>query len=160
MLLFFRIIFAAMSQELVYPYVQQCLMKHETPNYGDFCKYEKGKSERNELFQLCMDFTFSTIHSLHLFRCAIRQCNDEVAISSRHRLTSLFYITNNHKYQQIIAADTLYLLSLNPDARKIIAIESARSMNGKVGDALDFKMEVRNKLYKSFLPSDSAPTFE
>lgn len=56
--------------------------------------------------------------------------------------------------------DTLYLLTLPNENRYKIAIESSRRENGIMGEGVDFLLENRNALYKSFLPTDTTPLFE
>lgn len=87
-------------------------------------------------------------------------CNDEVALAARDKMSVLFYVAHTTKYQQLIAYDTLYLMTLNPDDRAKVATESSRAPLSPVGEGYDFLMETRNKLYKSFLPSEITPTFE
>lgn len=129
----YRIIFEALSHEIVYEYVRSAKLKGQTPTYESFCLWEKEASKDNQTLQFVLDFTFTTLHSLHLFRCGTRMCDDQVTLASRNKMGALFYISHHPKYQQILCADTLYLLSLNPEARKKISIESAKTQTGTIG---------------------------
>ncbi|CAL8117325.1 unnamed protein product [Orchesella dallaii] len=158
--LLLMVIYAALSRELVYPYVRNQLLKDAYPTYEGYCEWAAEMEKENQLYKLASTFCFTTLHCLHLFRCGVRNCNDEVTFHARHKLTALLYGCNNIKYQEILCYDTSFLLSVNPDNRHIVMNESARREAGEVGEGYDFLLENRNKLYKSFLPSDSAPTFE
>jgi len=158
--LVYRVVFTALSDELLYPYIKLSLCEGRQASYVGYCAWAKEWEKENLLYKLASEFCFTTLHSLHLFRSAVRNCNDELAFFSRHKLTSLLYITNNIRYQEILCYDTAFLVSLPEAARKYILNESSRSKNGEAGEGYDFLLENRNKLYKSFLPSDSAPTFE
>lgn len=114
----------------------------------------------NGTYKLMWDFTFVTLQCLHLFRNSIRVCNDEASLASRDKLMSLLYVTNNIKYQEMLCYDTLYMMSLNDDGRKAVFSESCRREKSDYGEGYDFLLEGRNKLYKSFLPTDGAPSFE
>ncbi|CAL8129220.1 unnamed protein product [Orchesella dallaii] len=155
-----KVIYAALSRELVYPYVRNQLLKGAYPTYEGYCEWAAEMEKENRLYNIASTFCFTTLHCLHFFRCGVRNCNDEVTFHARHKLTALLYGCNNIKYQEILCYDTSFLLSVNPDNRHIVMNESARREAGEVGEGYDFLLENRNKLYKSFLPSDSAPTFE
>lgn len=79
---------------------------------------------------------------------------------ARERMASIFYVNNNPKYQELIAYDTLYLLSLSETNRKHVAMDSCRQPKSPNGEGFDFLMENRNKLYKSFVTQDAAPSYE
>lgn len=155
-----RIVYAAISYELIHTYVESALKVGKVPEYLDFCDWEKSHAAQNMTFKLATDFCFTTMHSLQLYRSGVRVCNDHVAQAARERMAALFYITNSPKYQELIAYDTLYLLSLEDTDRVRVGMDSSRQGTAPYGEGWDFLMETRNKLYKSFLTNDAHPSFE
>lgn len=141
-------------------YINYAIAAKKAPTFEDFCVWEKRHSENNKTFKLAIDFAFTTLHALNLFRCGIRNCNDDIAQAARERLAPLFFVSNTKKYQEIIAFDTLYLQTLSAADRSRLGMDSTRQTSSPAGEGFDFVMESRNKVYKSFLSNDVAPDFE
>lgn len=74
------------------------------------------------------------MHAPHYYRAGIRMCNDEVSLAARDKMSVLFYVANTTKYQQLIAYDTLYLMSLSNEDRTKVATDSSRAPQSHVGE--------------------------
>ena len=82
-----------------------------------------------------------------MFRIAIRKNNFMSMISARHIFSTLFFVTNMTKYQEIHARDLLQFLPAPKPVQTFIMNNQSFSESGHAFNAEggDFRLEVRNR---------------
>ena len=148
----------SLSDELTLPYVQEQLSKNEEISVASYISWSNKNTNPN--FKSAEAFTLTWLHSLFLFRAAIRQCNPEVALAAREKASSIFFGFNHPRYREYSCSDFFWLLSVPEECKPLIWSQSSRREGSDFGQAIDFLLEERNKAMKTCVFYSDIPTFE
>ena len=106
-----EILYLAVTDELLVPYVRHCIESTEAPSVNGYWEWAQNIVNPNYLYIQQMILTFC--NALMLFRIGCRKSDTTAIIAGREKLSALFYARNHPKYQRIMAINR-YIESMMP----------------------------------------------
>ena len=146
------ILFFGTVDELLLPFVRECMAANKGPSLQDFYLYLNDCQNPNYLFM--KDMMFTALLALIIFRTGVRRNHSDMMLAGRLKFSSLFFGTNMSFYQEISFRDAKCRV-LQPDPVKDFwALNESFSISGhpSKGEGGDFVLESKNKTSKQFMP--------
>ncbi|XP_062568018.1 uncharacterized protein LOC134230270 [Saccostrea cucullata] len=149
---FLEILLFGTGDELLLPYVRQCLSTDGTPSAQGYFEWCCRVQDPNYKFLQEVIFTYTL--SVYLFRAGVRRNNCEVIMAARLKFAPLYFGTNKYNYQQIEVLDSLMRVCAPAEVSKFINDNESLTQSGhpSKGEGCDFILESRNKMTKKWLP--------
>lgn len=99
-----EISYLALSKELIYPYVKDCLKRNKEASVAGYWKWsDSDVNDPNFIYMQQMVFTY--LHALMMLRTGARRNNVEAISAAKTKLFHVMYAGNHPKYQDILYRD-------------------------------------------------------
>ncbi|XP_063971571.1 uncharacterized protein LOC135159708 [Lytechinus pictus] len=154
-----QIMYYGSLQELVLPYVRECLSKSSKATPDGFLRWSRGvqKPQFKYLQEQILTYASAIMH----LREGIRHNNMALVIAGRVKFAPIFHSRNHPKYQLIELVELSNFLAAPPAVQEFLRMHQALSTSGDPSrcEDLDFILEVINKNSKAWAPR-GVPTEE
>ena len=153
-----EILYLAITDELLLPYVRYCLKNTISPSASGYWQWADDICNPNYMYLQQMALTF--LHSLMLFRVGCRYGNADAIISGRDKLSLLFYARNHTRYQRIMAINQLIEFKMPQKVKDIVFSSMTLSRIGNTGhyQGGDACLEEVNKEAKAWISPIGVPS--
>ena len=157
---FFMTYLIETGDELILPYVKECIQGNTTPTLQDYMSWS-GKLQ-DPTYEFVRDLTLSFAFAILLFRTGVRRNNHDLIQSARSKFARLFFITNTSKYAEIETKHNIILTSSPPTIKEYLgSIESfSSSQHASRHEGADYCLENYNRKTKRFKPPGVPSTKE
>ena len=153
-----EILYLAITDELLVPFVRYCLNDNISPSVDGYWKWAEDICDPNYMYMQQMALTF--LHGIMLFRVDCRNGNSDAIISGREKLSFLFYTRNHTRYQRIMAINQLIESKMPQKVKEIVFSSMTLSRVGNIGhfQGGDACLEEVNKEAKAWISPVGVPS--
>lgn len=141
------------TDELILPYVQECLKQNQTPTPEGYISWSQSCKNPNFMYAQEQVFTYSM--AIMNYRSGLRRNNNDLIMAGKTQFSTLFHGRNHPKYRYIDIYDST-MRSLYPaELAKFLELHQSISRSGHPsrGEDMDFILESFNKQSKSWFTS-------
>ena len=141
------IYFLGTLQELILPYVRECLGNGVTPSATDYIKSAKERCTKSQSYAYHYEMVTRYAQGIINFRAGIRRNNSLLIKAGRYMTKELFHGRNHPKYQQIEIFKDAVDRVMPSDLNTIFQQNASISKSGcqSAGQGYDFLLEEENK---------------
>lgn len=143
--------------ELLVPYVRQCMSKKVKPSAADYLRWSKDVKDPRYMYMFEQIFTYTM--AIFNLRRGIRINNAELVEVGRYKHAPIFHGRNHLKYQVIEIVEASNAVTAPPAVQEHVKNTISMSTSGDPsrGEDADFQLEKVNQKSKAWT-SDGVPT--
>lgn len=144
--------FISSVDELLLPYVRQCLEEVKIPTVHGFHAWMSTVQDPNYMFMAEMSLTY--LLALFIYRSGIRRNNSLITNVGRTKFSPLFYILHAPKYAELELRDMVTRLSAPDEVKELLKASESFSHSGHPSkhEGGDFCLESYNRRTKNWKP--------